>query len=241
MPRAADLAARDVVSVSLGDGRLLIQAVDVAVGIGQAPDDTLSSPPSEVGYYVARTAAAELWSLGVEPVVAAVTVGHRSSAEFVLRGVQEALLEMGQTVPVVRSTENYVESRVSSVSVAVSGVVAEDSLVLGRPSAGDHIQLLGGGYSPRHADTNPGRWPLHALTRVLEQRDRLVQVIPVGSGGVGRDLADLRECYGLALLGSPAAADLNRPGGPGLLFLVIAREPITGPRVTAFGQLTPSD
>lgn len=239
MTHLAELAERDVVARSLGDGRFLVQAVDVAVGIGPAPGDTLGARPADVGYYVARAAAAELWSLGAGTALAAVTVADRGVADFVLEGVRTAFEEMGEAVPVVRSTENYVATTVSSVSVAVSGVIEEHALILGRPRSGHHALLLGGGYH-RDADTSDvRRWPLDALASLLEQRQHLVQVVPVGSGGVERDLKYLRRKHGLVLAEPAPSVDLRQQGGPGLQFLVIAQGPVECQYLTPLGDFTP--
>jgi hypothetical protein len=239
MTQRADLAARDVVAHSLGDGRYLVQAVDVAVGIGPAPGDTLDARSAEVGYYVARTAAAELWSLGAGPALAAVTVADRAVADCVLEGVRTAFAEMGEIVPVVRSTENYVAATVSSVSVAVSGVIDERALILGQPRAGHHALLLGGGYHRDAGTSSIRRWPLHALASLLVQRQHLVQVVPVGSSGAERDLEELRRRHGLVLGEAARSVDLRQPGGPGLQFLVIAGGPVECQFLTPLGDLTP--
>jgi hypothetical protein len=238
MTQPAELAQRDVAACPLGDGRLLIHAVDVAVGIGPAPGDALQARPADVGYYVARTAAAELWSLGAGPALAAVTVADRGAADDVLEGVRSAFREMGGTVPVVRSTENYVAATVSSVSVAVSGVADEHALILGRPRAGHHILLLGGGYRRDANAPDLPRWPLQTLANVLGQRRHLIQVIPVGSAGAQRDLEDLRRRHGLVMAAAAPAMDLRQPGGPGLQFLVIAQGPVDCPGLVPLGALT---
>jgi hypothetical protein len=237
MTHLIELAERDVVARALGDGRFLVQAVDVAVGIGPAPGDTLSARSADVGYYVARAAAAELWSLGAGAELAAVTVADRGVADHVLEGVRIAFEEMGEDVPIVRSTENYVATTVSSVSVAVSGVIDERALILGQPRPGHHALLLGGGYHRYPDAPDIRRWPLHALASILEQRQHLVQVIPVGSGGVERDLGDLRKRHGLALDKTAHSVDLRQPGGPGLQFLVIARGPVECQYLTPLGDL----
>jgi hypothetical protein len=239
MPTGTELAGRDVVVLPLGDGRLIVQAVDVAVGIGPKPGDAIPAAMLDVGYAVTRTAASELWSLGAAPAVAAVTIGDRRAADRVLEGVDAAFEEMGLAVPRVRSTENYVEAAVSSVSVAVSGVIDEDALLLGEVRAGHQILVLGGGYRPGAGDPQVGRWPLAALAVLFEQRRHLVQVVPVGSGGIERDLEDLRRRHGLVLVGTGPAQDLRRPGGPGLQFLVIADGPVGGPHLARLGDLRP--
>lgn len=239
MPHLVELTDRDVVTTPLGDGRLLLQAVDVAVGIGPAQGDMLDARSVDVGYYVARTAGTELWSLGASTALAAVTVADRCTADPVLEGVRAAFQEMNETVPIVRSTENYVASAVSSVSVAVTGVIKESALILDRVRAGQRALLLGGGYHRDDNAPNARRWPLASLARLLEQRRHLVQVIPVGSAGVGRDLDDVRRRYGLALRGVAPSVDLHQPGGPGLQFLVIAKGAVDEPALIPLGEFTP--
>lgn len=238
MAHLAELAERDVVARSLGDGRFLVQAVDVAVGIGLAPGDALGARPDDVGYFVARTAAAELWSLGAGTALAAVTIADRGVADRVLAGVRTAFAEMGEVVPAVLSTENYVAATMSSVSVAVSGVIDEHALILGQPRAGHHALLLGGGYRRDAGAPDLGRWPLRFLARLLDQRQHLVQVVPVGSGGVERDLVGLRRRHGLVLDEAASSLDLRQQGGPGLQFLVIAEGPVECQYLTSLGDLT---
>jgi hypothetical protein len=124
------------------------------------------------------------------------------------------------------------------VSVAVSGVIDEHALILGQPRAGHHALLLGGGYRRDVGVPDLGRWPLRFLARLLDQRQHLVQVVPVGSGGVERDLVGLRRRHGLVLDEAASSLDLCQQGGPGLQFLVIAEGPVECQYLTSLGDLT---
>jgi hypothetical protein len=217
---------RDMSLYDLGGGRLLVTACDAAAGIGEKPADTEPAQPESVGYFCARVAVLELLTLGAAVCSVSCTLGveREPTGRRVLAGVRQLLCEelLADRVAWAVSSENNFPCGQTGVGVTVTGVTGEGNVPWHVVRPYDQVALVGSCLVGRQARIGHPDMVLSCTVRELVACEGVHEVIPVGSGGVRGELAQL-EARGIRVLTSgPTTTDLNRSGGPATAMLVIA-------------------
>ena len=229
-PRVLDLLRiRDVAVVDFGEIALLT-SVDIASGIGPRHDDLIQAEGSVVGQSVARTAAAELISLGATISTVSISASGPDLLEATVAGVQEFLRDSGIAATIVSSSENYVRTSWSAISVTVNALTLISDLVIRPVRPGDYCYTLGDGYE------GPGRTlrpPAMESVREILTTPSIRQVIPVGSRGLDWDLSCLAKKYSVRISTKVRAAPR---GGPGLQYVIVTEDPIDVAGIRPVGQ-----
>ena len=205
-------------------------AIDIACGIGDMPLDSMQANPVDVARSVSRTACGEIVALGGIIESLAVAVSTRTLLERVLTGVEATLAELPEEVSTVYSCENYTKSLSTSIAVTAVGMASRSTLRASTLREGDHAMLLGTGYRPPHTGELVNLMRVRELTR----HPKVIQVIPVGSGGAYSDFLKISRCCGLVLDGMER---LQQPGGPGLQYIVVAADLIHAKDLAVLGKL----
>jgi len=219
---------RDLTHIPRPEGKDLVLAFDVIGGIGPMPSDTVRADPEDVGYFGTRVVLMELLSLGAEPLLVAdlLTLPWPDLGERVVAGMRALLREAGfAELPVTGSTEDNVQALATGAGFVGVGEVEAASIRHNLARAGDLLYLLGRPKSApedavRPGDPemmNPGR-----LRRLMQDR-HVHEVLPLGSGGLSRELSEL----GARGLRPELAQDLpqgilSRSGGPATAVLLAA-------------------
>ena len=201
-----------------GDGGLLyVVACDANASIGELPHDFLRRPPEEAGYNAAKVALMEVLAAGVGPFLVTNTLcgplddyGRR-----VLAGIARALDEVGSDAPINGSDETNMETSQTGVGVTIVGRGPVHRVLLGGSRPGDVVACVG---RPKDGVLVP-YWEGDA--DVAAPRDVLAllgaevhELLPVGSKGVGHEVAELAATAGLAAVLHPEApVDLHVSAG----------------------------
>ena len=218
---------RDLTRIARPGAKDLLLAFDVIGGIGPLAADAVSATPEDVGYFGARVVMMELLSLGATPVLLAdlITLSWGEGGERVVAGVQALLAEAGfPNVPVTGSAEENVSVAATGAGFVGVGEVDPQGIRYGRARPGDRIYLIG---RPKSAPAYSVRRGDLEIVRVrsfldLMQDDLVHEALPLGSGGLIRELGELREQgLGAELVEGIPAGILDASGGPATAVLLV--------------------
>lgn len=228
---------RDLTVMELDDERLLVIACDSVGSIGPKPADRYPASARTVAHFAARVPLIEVLAAGARPEVIVDTLsvemdptGAEMIAEF--RAIA-AELGLGSE-RVTGSTEDNVATAATGIGVTVIASAARDGLRPGTARPGDRVLCIGRPTSApedRIEIGDPRMVPLPLLARLVALPG-VGDALPVGSRGVGAELAVLAESNGLALLPVEHDLDLARSGGPASCVLLTVH-PAEVPHVEA--------
>ncbi|MBF8185323.1 hypothetical protein ITP53_06145 [Nonomuraea sp. K274] len=237
--RATDF--RDMSLYPIGNGTLLVTACDAAGGIGEKGEDIEPAPPESVGYFCARVTMLELLTLGATicSVSCTFSVEREPTGRRLLAGVRKQLREesLDGRIAFTISSENNFPSVQTGIGVTMSGLVGERDVPWDAVHPGDRLLVLGSRLVGRHVRVGHPAMVRVPTVRSLVKCDEVREVIPVGSGGVAGELAQL-AARGIRIDTSSHAdtADWSGSGGPATAVLVIAASDFDLPAAAAHLQ-----
>ncbi|MDW5327853.1 hypothetical protein [Plantactinospora sp. KLBMP9567] len=215
---------RDLSFFAISRRRLLVSACDAAGGIGAKPDDFEQASPVSVGYFCMRVALFELLTVNAAPcsVSCTLSVEREPTARRLLDGINQQLREENliDSIAYVISSENNFPTLQTSLGVTATGLARRRGFFRERIREGDQVVQLGECLVGGDARVDHPQMIDLRTVRFL-MRDRFVhEVIPIGSGGVEGETAQLAaRGVSVAMERGP---ELRRSGGPATAALVVA-------------------
>lgn len=215
---------RDLSFITISRRRLLVVACDAAGGIGAKPDDSEQASPVSVGYFCTRVVLFELLTVNAAPcsVSCTLSVEREPTAHRLLDGINQQLREENliDSIALVTSSENNFPTLQTSLGVTATGLAKRHGFFRERIREGDQVVQLGECLVGSDARMDHPEMIDLRTVRLL-MRDRLVhEVIPIGSGGVEGETAQLTaRGFDVAMGHGP---ELRRSGGPATAALVVA-------------------
>lgn len=210
---------RDLTLLDLGDGRTLVVACDSVGSIGDKPGDSHRASPATVAHFAVRVPLLEVLCAGATPelVVDALSVEREPTGSAMIDEVRRVAAGLGLGAErVTGSTEDNVPTTATGVGVTVIGTAASGALRPGRARAGDLVLCLGTPVSAPADVVEIGDRRMVALETVaaVTALDGVRELLPVGSRGVGHELAELAGTAGLVVSALSHDLDLDKTGGP---------------------------
>ncbi len=215
---------RDISFYPISRRRLLVFARDAAGGIGAKPDDFEQASPASVGYFCTRVVLFEVLTVNAVPcsISCTLSVEREPTARCLLDGINQQLNEENliNSIALTISSENNFPTLQTSLGVTAAGLASRRGFSRERIGEGDQVVQLGECLVGSDARMDhPGMVDLRTVRSLM--RDRLVhEVIPIGSGGVEGETAQL-AARGVTVV-MEHGPELRRSGGPATAALVVA-------------------
>ncbi len=218
------LARRDIVYAFAEDCGIFA-SVDFAQGFGDRSSDVIKGNSSDSAYFVARSAAIELVSLGITP--AAFTVGNTSFYDkaSIESSIQLLCTQIGTNASFSFSHENY-NRNLSETALSISAIGSQHEASL---------KALLAHRAPLHVYTTQYQFDDNILNpndpvftesinllMSLTRSQSVVEVIPFGSRGVLHDLEAFARQSASKVRAHNPSINLRKPGGPGINFLAVS-------------------
>ena len=216
---------RDLVVVDLGSKSLVI-ACDSNAAIGDKPADFLKQDATTTGYSAAKVPLMEVLATGAEPFLLVNTLccDLETTGIRIIEGIRALLDETGIDLMVTGSDESNMPTVQTGLGVTVLGIAENGDLRVGGMRAGDEVWLVGRRRSGLPADEYDEGDGFTATARHVAAALRLEgvrEVLPVGSHGVGHEIAELARVAGVGIRFTDApATDLEASAGASTCFLV---------------------
>lgn len=199
---------RDLLLVDI-PGRLVI-ACDVIGGIGNKPHDSVPTDPRTCANFGFRVPMLELLCSGARPVavVDTLSVERHPTGQIMIDEILRLAAEAGLGPEAVTgSTEDNVVTTATGLGITILGVLAPGA---GLPMArrGDVVVCLG---EPRSAPadrlyiSHPAMVTIAEVKRLLDT-GLVHDALPVGSRGVGHELAEMAAHSGTQVRHDPASS-----------------------------------
>ena len=220
---------RDLTLLDIGDERVLIVACDSVGSIGPKQHDSYAASATLAAHFAVRVPLLELIAAGGWPevIVDALSVELEPTGAEMIEEIRRvaALLGLGAD-RVTGSTEDNVPSVATGVGITVIGSATRSELRPGTSRADDIVLCLGVPTSAPHDEVimgDPRMVSLETLAAVLDI-DGVHDALPVGSKGVGHELAELALTAGLTVEHAVHDLDSTKSGGPASCVLVSVAE-----------------
>lgn len=203
------------------DSIIHLSSLDFAAGIGPSRLDQIKANLSDLGYFVARTALSELWTLNAH--ISSVAIGTSlkyNDKDKIIIGLNYLFKQLRISPKVIFSHENYLNTEVSSIAVLCTGYTDLNKLICFKIRKGDLIYSFGLGYIRQDIKKEDLDIPdLSYLKRSLNNNN-IRQIIPIGSRGIMHEIMTIKNTYSLNIQ-LINKIDVGK-GGPGLQFLIIS-------------------
>lgn len=214
---------RDLTLVGLSGGGRLVIACDAAGAVGPKERDAVQVPGYVIGRFTARVPLMELIAAGAAPLhlVNNTCVEPEPTGMEILRGIRDeaALAGLGPE-QINGSFEKNMPTVQTALGVTAIGFLGAEQplpqaqrfdvvVAIGRPKVGPEVRL------------DDPEIPGIPLVQRLAGESLVHGLLPVGSRGIGPEVADLAACAGLAIDWSPAEAgwELAKSAGPSTCLL----------------------
>lgn len=220
---------RDVSLHPLNEKQVLVVACDSCGGIGEAPGDAVSFPTADVAALTARVVLMELLATGASllTMTAAVCNDH-AVGDQVLHGIETAR-KAGNLPPfeVTLSTEKNIPTSQTGIGLTAIGLCDRDQLRIGRTKAGHYLYAVGRPKVGEEVVMDRGEIAtLEILIRLLNH-PQVVEILPVGSGGIAKEVTCLVEASERSIEWSPASGlDLTKSAGPSTAIVISSISPL---------------
>lgn len=220
---------RDLTLLGIDDERVLIVACDSVGSIGPKPDDSYPASATIVAHFAVRVPLLELIAAGGTPevIVDALSVELDPTGAEMIEEIRRiaASVFLGPE-RVTGSTEDNVASLATGIGITIIGSAIRSELRPGTSHPDDIVLCLGQPTSAPHDEVvmnDPRMLSLTSLTAVLGI-DGVHDALPVGSKGVGHELAELARTSGLTVAHAEHGLDATKSGGPASCVLVSVAE-----------------
>jgi hypothetical protein len=220
---AALRQVRDLAVWEDAGGLTHVLACDVNAAIGERPADHLRADPEEAGYNAAKVALMEVLAAGAAPflVVDTLCLVRDAYGERVIEGVRTAMAEAAPDALLIGSDETNMPTRQTGVGVVVIWSVETTGLLVGTSHPGALVVCVGMPKDGLAAPYAEGDADVAGLADLLAvRRSGLCQeLLPVGSRGIGHELAELAATSGLVAQRLPHDLDAAASAGASTCFL----------------------
>ncbi|WP_125770130.1 hypothetical protein [Companilactobacillus furfuricola] len=214
---------RDLTITPLTKTEDLVVSCDISAGFGDRKLDIVKCAPQISVSFTLRTAMLELISYGATPlnVVDTLSVEYDPTGISMIKQMQTDLAEMGfSNIAINGSTEDNLDIQMTTVSVTVIGKAAHrvdapsktaSVFQLGTPLVGEEVLAnLDNIFSVKEA-------------LYLRKEASVVDMIPVGSKGIGYELSVLAKSDHQELLieNDIEPTEFNKTAGPSTVLLIV--------------------
>jgi len=213
---------RDLTIIDYPDKRLAI-ACDSSGAIGDKPEDLVNVDPYIVGRFLVRVPLMELLSAGAAPIAVfnTLSVEMEPTGRRIVSGILDEMKQIGleEAAAINGSTEENMPTVQTGAGVTVLGEVdelKERSMVgdllycIGYPKVGHEVALD----DPQICDL--------PTVRQLREVAGIHEIVPVGSKGIGYEVAELLKRNQLGLVWEPTTLPLAKSAGPATCVIVTA-------------------
>lgn len=223
-PLWVPVRSRDLTYVRTSDDDVLVVGCDSDGGLGPKPADTVPVEADVLGRFAVRVPLLEVLAAGASPflVVDTLAVERDPTGAAILAGVLAEAAEAGLGADAVTgSTEDNVPTVATGVGVTVLGRASLSVLRAGTATAGNVVVQLGRAMSAPTDQFGPDHPEILTVTAVRTALAvaGVVELLPIGSGGVAHELTQLAAEFGCEAVLDPDA-DPARSGGPSTAALV---------------------
>lgn len=216
---------RDLLVTDVPASRLVI-ACDAVGGIGPRPDDSYPADPVLCAHMAARVPLLEVLCARARPTVLINTLCQdSSSAAPMIAEFRRCAVDAGiDSRAVTGSTEDNVATTQTGIGVTVIGTLPSGASL---PTAlpGDAVVCLGAPISAPDDEVHLSRPEIVELAEVRRvlASGLAHDALPVGSGGIAAEAAQMAATAGLRFRPSPTDVDMTHSGGPATCVLVACR------------------
>lgn len=216
---------RDLVYVNVTDDLLLVISADSNSGVGDKPNDTLRFSPEATGRSIAQVGLMEVIAVGARPLIIVdnLCVEMEPTGRRILAGIRGLVDELDDPVVITGSDETNMPSSQTGVGLTVIAAATPDDLRVGCSSAGDVVVAVGvpaGGPTHLYDEHAARGFASVQLLQAARATGLVHEVLPVGSHGIGFELAELAATSGLRAVPTTApAVSLTSSGGASTCFL----------------------
>ena len=237
---------RDLTLTKIPGGTLVVSC-DSCGGVGEKPNDVLTSPSYIVGRFTARVSLMEQICFGCEilSVVDALSCEKDPIGKEIIRGFKDEMQLAGLDPSLLTgSTEENFPTTMTAVGSVVVGLIPGDFskpqifpqdyiLCVGMP-------LLGGELLEPNAES---LCVTYKEIQSFKQMDGVREIVPVGSKGIAFEVMELKKIHHLDVSFLPSHLDLERSGGPATSVIMAVDQTVVetlcqNPKVTLIGQFT---
>ncbi|MEW6508051.1 MAG: AIR synthase related protein [Bacteroidota bacterium] len=211
----------------LTDDLWIVVSSDSDGGIGPKKNDTVFSPPYDLGRLGARVPLMEMIASGSIPimVVDVLAVEMEPTGKEIIKGVKDEAEEAGMNsnAVVTGSTEDNVETVQTGMGVVIIGLVEKNDFRPGKSAKGDIVVSIG---IPKSAPEYKVVYndPVIANTKTVRQLNQLSfvhDILPVGSKGIKHEFYEIGKSAGLRpYYFDVVEIDVTKSGGPSTCCLV---------------------
>lgn len=201
----------------------LVFACDSSGAIGDKPLDVVNADPYITGRFLARVPLMELLSVGAAPVAVFNTlcVEMEPTGRKIVAGILDEMRQIGleEAAALNGSTEENMPTVQTGAGITIVG---EADCLLERSRAGDRLYCIGYPKVGREVTLDDPEICDLLTVKQLRAFSEIHEIVPVGSKGIGYEVAELLKRNQLELVGQPAAVPLEKSAGPATCVIVTA-------------------
>lgn len=219
---------RDLTVLPLTDHKQLVIACDSSAGLGMKPYDQVKVTPDIMAACCVRVPLLELLCVGAKPITVVDVIGneYNPTGKSMLQGVQSELSKANLAhLPLNGSTEENMTTYTSSIGLTVVGEVSEP-LVSPTISHLDGLFQLGEPYVGNEVVSHLSDLCSYEEVRQLRAEDWVIDLLPVGSKGIGYEGNLLAKENQLKLTLEPSVPS-QESAGPATVVLVVVKQAAT--------------
>lgn len=221
---------RDLTLLELGAGRVLVIACDSVGSIGPKPHDSFPASASLAAHCAVRVPLLEVIAAGAKPevIIDALSVEMEPTGREMIEEIRAMAASIGLGLDrVTGSTEDNVPTAATGIGVTIIATADRSELRAGTSRSSDAVLCLGAPTSAPDDTITIGderMISLDTLVAVLAV-EGVHDVLPVGSRGVGFEIAQLAASAELRFEPVAHSLKLDVSGGPASCVLVsVARD-----------------
>ncbi|MCW7076343.1 MAG: ribbon-helix-helix protein, CopG family [Candidatus Syntrophoarchaeum sp.] len=216
---------RDLLLLHLKNRQVIALGSTSSGGIGEKAGDKLQIDGRILGKIMARTALIKVIAVGASPItlVGNLSVELNPSGLAIFGGIREESRKIKRIEILEGHTEENFSTNETGLGITVLGIVEEERLKVGKIKAGDCVIAVGNPKVGREV-LEEGVIELETVLG-LSKSERIHELLPVGSGGIRREIEELEKIYGIriSLKDNPRIA-IDRSCGPSSVLLAMVAE-----------------
>ncbi|XJS10924.1 hypothetical protein ACF3NG_01280 [Aerococcaceae bacterium WGS1372] len=207
----------------------IVVACDSSSGIGEKEHDVLTVPSLVMSAHCIRVPLMELLSIGAEPFLVVNVSGNEMNptTKKYIQGIRNELIKAGYPeLPMNGSTEENMETSMSSLGVTVLGRATSNQMKWRSVQAGDIIYQIGLPYVGEELISHFDDIVSYDDIKLLHQlRHSITEIVPVGSKGSWNEAEQLAQVNKLKfkkVLNNNLKAMCEKSAGPSTTIIVSA-------------------
>jgi hypothetical protein len=216
---------RDLLLLHLKNRQVIALGSTSSGGIGEKAGDKLHLDGRTLGKIMARTALIKVIAVGASPItlIGNLSVELNPSGLAIFSGIREESRKIKRIEILEGHTEENFSTNETGLGITVLGIVEEERLKVGKIKAGDCIIAVGKPHVG-HAVLEEGVIKLETVLG-LSTSERVHELLPVGSGGIRREIEELERIYGIRIcLKDNLRIAIDRSCGPSSVLLAMVAE-----------------